>query len=122
MNYDSILVHRKLDSVSLAIAECSQVDMPEVIKLLESYGFYTKRALFYFNRLHVPHNYRQQGIGSDMLREMLELVVRYDVTLINEVNGSEVDYDTLIKFYEKHEFIHVAHNLYVFNALKMNLH
>lgn len=57
-------------------------------------------------RINVPLEHRREGIGTELLREIIEDADREGVTLHIEVQASDGPArEALLKWYEKHGFI-----------------
>lgn len=67
-----------------------------------------KNKLWFFNRLFVQPDYRNKGIGTAMLKELLCIIKQKDDILQLEINPyGEIPYVQLEKFYIKYGFVKV---------------
>lgn len=85
------------DGLHLAVAEASIVSMDP-----------SGRPVLYFNRINVPKGMTQKGLGTAMLKKLLDTVKSNNWALICEVNPyGDLNRDQLIKWYVKHGFVMV---------------
>lgn len=67
-----------------------------------------KNKLWFFNRLFVQPDYRNKGIGTAMLKELLCIIKQKDDILQLEINTyGEIPYVQLEEFYIKYGFVKV---------------
>lgn len=79
---------------SLAVAEASI--------MAKNYG---GRDVLYFNRIHVPDNLTNSGIGSKLLDMLLKEVKDANLILLCTINPyGRLNYDSLKRWYIRHGF------------------
>lgn len=95
---------------NLAVCELSLIVDPQyVLKGLEINKNFRPYGWYYFSRLLVPTKIRRQGIGSKMLKKMIEYMDNNKFNILLEINPYKRDdldpsLEDLIKIYSKFGF------------------
>lgn len=87
------------------------IALAELTETLHGYslvtGEYANVKTWFFNRLNVPKQMRGQGIGRNLLKQVIEWADKEDITIINTVNtyaDSPLTDDQTIAFYLRYGF------------------
>ena len=60
---------------------------------------------YYFNRINVPKELRNKGIGTKLLKRLIKNIKNEKATLICDINPyGDLDFEKLKKWYMKHGF------------------
>lgn len=87
----SIFVYCEYNN-TLSVSECSLIDTVDPLD--------NKCNALYFNRVFVHPEVRNNGIGTKLVKRMLELVDGYDLPLCCDINSyGDLDYDALYQWY-----------------------
>lgn len=121
---DNHIIHNASDSgfsfaiiqgQKLAIAEASFLEKGIALasfqdcqvskKLINTYKTRLKECskAYFFNRINVPKQMGNQGIGTQLLKEVINYIDNENAFLLNHVNPyGDLDREQLIHFYTKH--------------------
>ena len=94
---NNITIAIQLDVIYVALAEVSMVTSES----------------WYFNRLSVPVKFRNQGIATQLMRKLIQVLDKNKITLICDINPyGDLDFNQLNKFYKQYGFVeHEEHHL-----------
>ena len=61
---------------------------------------------WFFNRLYVHERMRCNGAASILMDELVKVLDEEKIVLVNQVNPyGDLDYDQLVEFYKKYDFV-----------------
>lgn len=89
------------------ISVMTKKDAKSFLELLDDEQMYdyhidTSEKVYFFNRLNIPDNHRNQGLGEQLLKCVLDFCQQNNAFLINTAsNYGKMGQDNLINFYKK---------------------
>lgn len=97
----------KVSDYSIASAEASLID--ELGTTPEN----NKKPIYYFNRIKVPKEFRENHLGSELLDKLLKYMRDNDCAMVCDINPyGDLSYEELEEWYIRHGMRYCGHSLW----------